>query len=597
MYRKEKEITVAEPFFIINPMLNTNNRIYIWETDIKSKDLFVQLCSLGIEVQGFVEIQPEIDSFFHKPIYNYNEVKDNELLISIDASNELLFDKVLYFEPIITNSNFENSKFVIYGAGAIGVRIKKYLENRGFEVICFIDTNQEKVNSFIDGIQVLSKDSLKSMKDIVVLEAGQYWKEIDKVVFETNDKLDRYRIDDSFFLDIIENTNEIIVDYSVSKTLSVNHALMNLDEHFSNKKIIIYDDDVGLSKKYEKIMRLLGYNDTKVTNNITKINEEELKIGEHFFNKLSNNFIILVESQDKANYLLNIGLLEGIHFTSINYPSIDYYFSKTMKLDVMLGYTYDFCRKDNVYDGYFIYGNNKKGDYRILVLGGSNTETNRAPFPCWVEILYNKYFDHKNITVFNGAISGYTSSQELIKLIRDIDLIQPDLVLSYSGYNDLYQYVERKNTPFNVPISKRIFLQYAKNENLEIANMYNREGIRTACNNWLKHINYMEAISRINRSGFLAFMQPLIYTKNYHNRHEQKLVKMLNTLFSNEFINECNEYIKLATKMNYQYKYIYNFTSIFDKEDVYMDICHVNEEGNKIIADNIWKIIENIINR
>lgn len=56
-------MTSAISLFSVNPLLNTDKRIFLWNTDRLAKKLFVELCSLNIEVQGFVESQPEIDSF------------------------------------------------------------------------------------------------------------------------------------------------------------------------------------------------------------------------------------------------------------------------------------------------------------------------------------------------------------------------------------------------------------------------------------------------------------------------------------------------------------------------------------------------------
>lgn len=76
------------------------------------------------------------------------------------------------------------------------------------------------------------------------------------------------------------------------------------------------------------------------------------------------------------------------------------------------------------------------------------------------------------------------------------------------------------------------------------------------------------------------------------NRHEKRLVKMLNTMFSNEMINKCKEYITMAEKASKEYNYIFNFTSILEQKDVYMDICHVNKEGNMIIAEKVWLVVK-----
>lgn len=578
-------MTSAVSLFSVNPLLNTDKRIFLWNTDRLAKKLFVELCSLNIEVQGFVESQPEIDSFFNKPVYQYSKIDDNDLVITLEESDQKEYINVQYCNPVVLNHSFHCKKIVIYGAGEVGRRLKKYLEQKGYEILGFIDTNYKIVGTYIDGSRVFSQDDLRKFDNIVLIEAGKYWREIDETVCNISNDLERYYIENNFFFEVMENDHSIIVDYEKSQILEVNHILVQLAEQFSNRAIILVDNDIIIAKKYENIFKLLGYKNTKGISDISKI-DDKFVAENCVYQKRNENFIILIRTKEDAQYLLKKGLLEGIHFTSI-----DYYFYKTMKLDVMLGYTYT-LKQDSKCDGYFIYGNNRISDYKILILGGSNTETNRAPFPCWVEIMFNNYLKEKNVTIFNGAISGYTSSQEVMKLLRDIDRIKPNLVLSYGGYNNLYQYVEKSNRPFHIAISQKIFLQYAKKEELEMANELFDNGNEDVFECWVKHMKYLHAISMINESDFCAFVQPFIYTKKCMNGHEKRLVKMLNTIFSSEMINKCKEYITMAEKASKEYNYIFNFTSILEQKDVYMDICHVNEEGNKMIAENVWTIVK-----
>ena len=37
------------------------------------------------------------------------------------------------------------------------------------------------------------------------------------------------------------------------------------------------------------------------------------------------------------------------------------------------------------------------------------------------------------MTLWNGGISGYTSTQELIKLLRDVLGLNPDMIIVYDG--------------------------------------------------------------------------------------------------------------------------------------------------------------------
>ena len=55
-------------------------------------------------------------------------------------------------------------------------------------------------------------------------------------------------------------------------------------------------------------------------------------------------------------------------------------------------------------------------------------------------------------------------------------------------------------------------------------------------------------------------------------------------------------FIENIAKMRTRPGYIYDLSYLFDREeDVYMDVCHVWENGNRIIAKEIKQIILPII--
>ncbi len=52
----------------------------------------------------------------------------------------------------------------------------------------------------------------------------------------------------------------------------------------------------------------------------------------------------------------------------------------------------------------------------------------------WLEIILRE--KSYSVEVLAGGIQGYASSQELLKLIQDVLILRPDLVISFSGIND-----------------------------------------------------------------------------------------------------------------------------------------------------------------
>ncbi|MBP7216163.1 MAG: SGNH/GDSL hydrolase family protein [Candidatus Omnitrophica bacterium] len=80
--------------------------------------------------------------------------------------------------------------------------------------------------------------------------------------------------------------------------------------------------------------------------------------------------------------------------------------------------------------------------YRIMVLGGSTTECSYVPYTKgWVYLLGEKLNaikpTSKRIETVNLGFIGACSGEEYFNLVTHFDLIRPDLILVYNGYNDL----------------------------------------------------------------------------------------------------------------------------------------------------------------
>ena len=110
-----------------------------------------------------------------------------------------------------------------------------------------------------------------------------------------------------------------------------------------------------------------------------------------------------------------------------------YYGTGNQVLDINLGHS--FLGKQGMY-GFEVLGENGAHDTRIVVLGGSTTDGELFPFKSWSHFLLEKIGD-KNVTIYNGGVVGYTSTHELIKLLRDVLFMEPDMIIVYDGFNDM----------------------------------------------------------------------------------------------------------------------------------------------------------------
>ena len=89
--------------------------------------------------------------------------------------------------------------------------------------------------------------------------------------------------------------------------------------------------------------------------------------------------------------------------------------------------------------GFAVYGDlnaPREEVIRIVALGGSTTEPSSTQ--CWPQKLYEELTKRGySCLVLNGGVAGYSTNQELFKFIRDVMPLNPDIVISLSGVNDL----------------------------------------------------------------------------------------------------------------------------------------------------------------
>lgn len=206
-------------------------------------------------------------------------------------------------------------------------------------------------------------------------------------------------------------------------------------EIVKDKKLFIY----GLSnrcRKLAEIYELLDFHvEGYIIDDIDEEDEgrrtlclEEVIYEEEFFILLSREHY-----RDMAGRLTDLGL-QMFDNMGIDNPFGTWYLGTgNQVLDINLGHS--FLGKQGVY-GFEVSGENNVHDLRIFILGGLTTDGALFPFKSWLQFLLDK-IGGKNVTIFNGGVVGYTSTQELIKLLRDVLFLKPDMVIVYDGFNDM----------------------------------------------------------------------------------------------------------------------------------------------------------------
>lgn len=595
VWKDERMInTRANDVFVMNPLLYSDSEKYIWIgfSEIEHKEaqrMFVYLLQMNIYIDGFVTSDSKLSGLkmYNKRIIYINEMERKDPVIFYNLCSEYpnsCIDREQQRIKII-NPEIDKKNIVIWGAGNTGESAYKLLKNYGVAVKCFVDSNEKLVGMTKCGLAVLAPDQIKGLeKSITVIEAVKQWQELDECIMHKYDKRYFYSLESGI-------NNKITYDIEGLEKMLFDLSDFCMFSRFSDKKVYIYGNG-AIENEFAKYLALMDYefagfliDENDSVDNFVE-NEYTVKYVEEIL--YEDNFYIWIYENKRWIKLRELGLR---YFLEYECAVFDWntVMGRTNSLDVNLGYNY--YLPGSKYPGITIYGDESHNYYRIAVLGASTTDGALYSFKSWPELLYEEL--DKKITIYNGGVTGYVSGQELLKLIRDILILKPNMILVYDGGSDFYADTQY---PFAFSYSKTVY-EYA---NAHKEDNFIREANNSVCFgiasekdqlfNWLSNIRSMYAIATERNIKFFSFFQPGLRNKKGKTVEEKSmLLSMPDNL---EYVLNEGASGKDLNRIPDKPDYIYDLSHIFDGEnDVYMDMCHVWEKGNRIIAKEIKKII------
>ncbi len=586
------------PLIVLDEIVYSDLKKYVWYSDSpeqqnESEELFRYLLQNKIYIEGFVTDCKLLfgDERFHKPVIDIDSLNKMESVVFGGSINcEKTHSNETIKEVYCVNPALEGKKAVIWGTGDNGKFAYEILKKAGVEVSCFINADKEGEDALF-GIPIHGLEELNRIdKNVVLIEAYNKYFEMDKIIREEYpDIVQRFFCDvhSRFILYRKQGMEKVLFSLSAYDRLN----LVKLH----GKKVKIYgtgDDAVELSC-YLRLMDFdfAGYLSDEINSIETNGDGYRIEPVEEILYEDNYAIWILCQEIERAkNRLKELGVCLDL---DVVMPR-----KRRNILDVSMGYTYDI---GGYHAGMMVYGQQRKRNYNIVVLGGSTTDGGNWNFiKSWSQFLYEK-LDHRNITIYNAGVSGYASGQELIRLVRDALPLRPDMVLVYDGANDSGGDAVFPEEPYAFSYARKVYgfgARHMENEFIEQENEKNliNYGVRSNIGrfeNWLSNIESMQAICAKKGIAFYSFMQPMLMSKAKYNVAERKLHEKEERRFSYMagFRKLMKEY-----EIEKSYSYIYDLSHIFDEEyDVYFDACHVCEKGNEIIASEIYKRISDKI--
>lgn len=449
---------------------------------------------------------------------------------------------------------------------------------------------EKKNKKKLYGLNIFSLDEIVG-ENIVYITEKESWQSFKHSIAEDN----VYLIDPDEF-----DKNEFVFTEKgqIRKCNAALMVTMILSRIKKRKAIFLIN-----SKNHEFWTNLLNVLKDEVSDaQIISIDMEMEKIYELIYMEMENLLIFIClfdrkQNIEIANILMELGLKQTQNFISI-YNS----FSGTVTdgycgFDWLLGNSF---KQEEEFPGFYIHGNGKKESRKIVLLGNSATDPLFYPQKSWSEMLWEECEESQiDITIYNGAITDYNSTNEVIKLFRDVLLLKPDTVISYSGIIDFRQYVPEY--PYLNLNLMRTGSKWEKDNEKEV--IYGIKDGRSAYERWILNEKIMHEICTMNGISFYGVLQPWIGSECMDAGEKLQIWsdyywQIVFPQFDNYVHNakEFKEKIQIDIKEN---EWLYDFTNIFsevDDSEIYFDSIHVNEYGNYIVAQAFRKILGLIIN-
>lgn len=241
-----------------------------------------------------------------------------------------------------------------------------------------------------------------------------------------------------------------------------------------------------------------------------------------------------------------------------------------------------------------ILGKKEKAEYRIFITGGSTAwgalaPNNESTIGGFLEKILNEKQKVKKIKVITAAAGAWNSTQERIWIFNRITEYEPDLIISYSGHNDIYDWYQRKENIFNSywydgEYYFNAIIQYEKfNRGIDLVDSilsYRKEMKKFYKDDFprktIKNIQIINAYLKTVHCSYYYVLQPIRKNDREKISKEYEKLKIELVKFDKE-------------EKNFSF---YDHSDLFDNSrNIFFDRCHIGDRGNLIIAENLSKII------
>ena len=175
--------------------------------------------------------------------------------------------------------------------------------------------------------------------------------------------------------------------------------------------------------------------------------------------------------------------------------------------------------KDYTVIGQYIVFGDLRSKFRVVCYGGSTTSSLQGSQ--WVKLLQRVLISRgHDCCVINGACGGHNSWHEMNKMARDLSILNPTVVVSFSGINDFNAHVSPDNPYIN---SRGISEILESGLFTGLVNPLTNDSHAQA---FIRRTQLMHSVCKLQGAKFLRILQPTMgygaYIANLESEEDKK---------------------------------------------------------------------------
>ena len=241
-------------------------------------------------------------------------------------------------------------------------------------------------------------------------------------------------------------------------------------------------------------------------------------------------------------------------------------------------------------------------DVRLMCIGNS---TSLWPGADWsLRVAKAMTSDTRSVAVFNGAGKGNTSSQEVLRILRDAPAIKPDVIVSLSGICDIGYLLNAKNYPFRHKYTRRAMDFLRENDVVEDV-VFGVPDEASPAQIWCRNQRLGRVMAEDMGIRMVTCLQPILGFGDYSPSPEEAhvfskkapvILKSANKTYHECVVEFYTEVLKIMAEDPRRYDHVVDLTNAFsDTSNSYRDHRHQTDIGVECLANKIRPHIEHVL--